>query len=119
MNMKKTLLLIISLLALGCQAQDKKSFDISKYKDVILNEYAYPRYAKSADDTVGPYYTIENCPVSIAMPLPVGIRLPPVPTAIPTMPPMPTCAAKSRFTRMPWATTVTSPPVKSMKPIPC
>ena len=52
MNMKKTLLLIISLLALGCQAQDKKSFDISKYKDVILNEYAYPRYAKSADDTV-------------------------------------------------------------------
>ena len=39
------------LLALGCQAQEKR-FDINKYKEVILNEYAYPRYAKSADDVV-------------------------------------------------------------------
>ncbi len=52
MNMKRIILLLLPLLALGCQAQEKKNFDINKYKDVILKEYAYPRYAKSADDTV-------------------------------------------------------------------
>ena len=53
MNMKKILLLMLPLLTLGCQAQEKKNFDftINKYKDAIL-EYAIPRFAKSADDTV-------------------------------------------------------------------
>ncbi|MBO4674254.1 MAG: hypothetical protein J5616_07885 [Bacteroidaceae bacterium] len=49
--MKKILLLLLPLLSLSCQAQEKP-FDINKYKDVILNEYAYPRFAKSSDDTV-------------------------------------------------------------------
>ena len=53
MNMKKILLLMLPLLTLGCQAQEKKNFDFNKYKDVIMNEYAYPpRFAKSADDVV-------------------------------------------------------------------
>ena len=53
MNMKKILLLMLPLLTLGCQAQEKKNFDFNKYKDVIQNEYAYPpRFAKSADDVV-------------------------------------------------------------------
>ena len=53
MKMKKILLLILPLLALGCQAQEKKGFDFNKYKDVIMNEYAFPpRFAKSADDVV-------------------------------------------------------------------
>ena len=51
MNMKRILLLLLPLLALTCQAQEKKNFDINKYREVILNEYAYPRFAKSADDT--------------------------------------------------------------------
>ncbi|MBQ6965818.1 MAG: hypothetical protein IJP82_09055 [Bacteroidaceae bacterium] len=46
--MKKIVPFLLSLLALSCQAQ-KKSFDINKYKDAIL-EYAYPRFAKSAED---------------------------------------------------------------------
>ena len=49
--MKKILLLLLPLLVLSCKAQEKR-FDINKYKDVILNEYAYPRFAKSSDDTV-------------------------------------------------------------------
>ena len=53
MKMKKILLLILPLLALGCQAQEKKSFDFNKYREVIMNEYAFPpRFAKSADDVV-------------------------------------------------------------------
>ena len=48
--MKQIVLLLCSLLALGCQAQEKR-FDINKYKDAIL-EYAIPRFAKSAEDTV-------------------------------------------------------------------
>ena len=51
-------IIIIAFLAmlftpLSMAAQKKKSFDFNKYKEVIMNEYAYPpRFAKSADDVV-------------------------------------------------------------------
>ena len=51
-------IIIIAFLAmlftpLSMAAQEKKSFDFNKYREVIMNEYAFPpRFAKSADDVV-------------------------------------------------------------------
>ena len=55
--MNKTIIHLVLLAMLftplSMEAQEKKSFDFNKYRDVIMNEYAFPpRFAKSADDVV-------------------------------------------------------------------
>ena len=57
LRMNKTIIHLVLLAMLftplSMEAQEKKSFDFNKYKDVIMNEYAFPpRFAKSADDVV-------------------------------------------------------------------
>ena len=52
-NIINIVLFAVLFTPLSMEAQEKKDFNINKYKEVILNEYAFPpRFAKSADDVV-------------------------------------------------------------------